>query len=60
MTRFWNQVGYRGGFCENMLEFPPYLTDPMPAGSKMDPQLAKDEPISDSDSTSGITYSRKA
>lgn len=53
-------MGYRGGFCENMLEFPPYLTDPMPAGSKMDPQLAKDEPISDSDSNSGITYSRKA
>ncbi|GAB0189963.1 otogelin [Grus japonensis] len=30
----------------------------MPAGSKMDPPLAKAEPISDSGSTSGITYFR--
>lgn len=26
---------------------PPFPTDPMPAGSKTDPSLAKDEPISD-------------
>ena len=32
---------------------------PMPAGSKMDPLLAKAEPISDSGSASVITYLRK-
>ena len=31
----------------------------MPAGSKMDPLLAKAEPISDGGSASGITYLRK-
>ena len=31
----------------------------MPAGSKTDPPLAKAEPISNSGSTSGITYLRK-
>ena len=31
----------------------------MPAGSKMDPPLAKAEPISNSGSTSVITYLRK-
>ena len=31
----------------------------MPAGSKMDPLLAKAEPISNGGSASGITYLRK-
>jgi len=34
-------------------------TEPMPASSKMDLPLAKAEPISDSDSTSVITYLRR-
>jgi len=48
--------GYRSGFCENL---PPRLIKPMPAGSKMDLLLAKANPISDSGSTSVITYLRK-
>jgi len=35
------------------------LMEPMPAGSKMDPPLAKAEPISDGGSASGITYLRR-
>jgi len=35
------------------------LTEPMPAGSRTDPLLAKAEPISDSGSTSVITYLRR-
>ena len=37
-------------------KLPPCLTEPMPAGSKTDPLLAKAEPISNGGSTSGITY----
>ena len=33
--------------------------EPMPAGSKTDPQLAKAEPISDGGSASGITDLRR-
>jgi len=33
--------------------------EPVPTGSKMDPPMAKAEPISDSGSTSGITYLRR-
>jgi len=36
-------------------KLPPCLIEPMPAGSKTDPLLAKAEPISDGGSTSGIT-----
>jgi len=42
--------------CEQL---PPCLTEPVPAGSKMDPPLAKAEPISDIGSASGITYLRR-
>ena len=38
---------------------PPCLTEPVPAGSKMDLPLAKAEPISNSGSASGITYLRR-
>ena len=34
-------------------------TEPMPAGSKTDPPLAKAEPISDGGSASVITYLRR-
>ena len=40
-------------------KFPPCLIEPMPAGSKTDPLLAKAEPISDGGSASGITYLRR-
>jgi len=39
-------------------KLPPCLTDPVPAGSKMDMQLAKAKAISDGGSTSGITQLR--
>jgi len=32
------------------------LIEPMPAGSKVDPPLARAEPIGDGGSASGITY----
>ena len=41
------------------LKLPLCLIKPMPAGSKMDPLLAKAEPISDGGSASVITYLRK-
>jgi len=37
----------------------PCLIEPMPAGSKTDPLLAKAKPISDGGSASGITYLRR-
>lgn len=37
-------------------KFPPYLTEPAPGSSKMDPQLPKDEVIRDGGITSGIMY----
>ena len=40
-------------------KLPLCLTEPMPAGSKTDPPLAKAEPISDGGSASGITDLRK-
>jgi len=40
-------------------KLPPCLINPVPAGSKTDPPLAKAKPISDSGSASGITYLRK-
>jgi len=42
--------------CEKL---PPYLIKPVPAGSKMDPLLAKAKPISNSGSTSVIKYLRR-
>ena len=42
--------------CKNI---PPCLTEPVPAGSKTDPLLAKAQPINDGGSTSVITYLRK-
>jgi len=40
-------------------KLPLHLTEPMTAGSKMDPLLTKVEPISDSGSTSVIPYLRR-
>lgn len=37
----------------------PYLTEPVPDGSKMDPPVAKTQLIRDNGSTSGITYLKK-
>ena len=57
---FGSRGGYRGGFSEKLLEaYPVSPTEPIPAGSKMDPLLAKAEPISDSGNASVITYSRR-
>jgi len=36
-------------------KLPPYLIEPMPAGSKTDPLVAKAEPISKGGRASGIT-----
>ena len=40
-------------------KLPPCPIEPMPASSKTDPLLAEAEPISNSGSTSVITYLRK-
>jgi len=40
-------------------KLPLYLIKPVPAGSKMDPPLAKAKPISDGGNASGITYLRR-
>jgi len=40
-------------------KLPPCPTEPVPAGSRTDPLLAKAEPISDGGSTSGITELRR-
>jgi len=42
--------------CEKL---PPYLIEPVPAGSKTDPLLAKAERISDGGSAYVITYLRR-
>jgi len=42
--------------CEKL---PPYLIEPAPAVSKMDPPLAKVKPISDSGNASVRTYLRR-
>jgi len=42
--------------CQNL---PPCLTEPVPAGSKTDPPLAKAKPISEGGSAPGITYLRR-
>ena len=50
------QGGYRGGFCDKLLEAFP-MSDR--ARSKMDPPLAKANPISDGVSASVVTYLRR-
>ena len=40
-------------------KIPPCPTEPMPAGSKKDPPLAKAKPSSDGGSTSGIKHSQE-
>lgn len=51
--------GYRGGFCEKLLESSPCLTEPMLVGSRMDPPLAKAEPTSDGSNAPGVIYFRR-
>jgi len=51
--------GCRVGICKRHQGLLPCGTEPVLAGSKMDPLLAKAEPISDADSASEITYLRK-
>jgi len=59
----WQDFGSGGAIgvasvrsCEKL---PPCLIEPVPASYKMDPPLAKAKPVSDSGSTSGITYLRR-
>lgn len=40
-------------------KFPHYLTEQIPAGSSLDPLLAKAEPSRDGSYASGITYFRR-
>jgi len=47
------------GFRDKLREVSPYLIQPVPAGSKMDPLLAKVKPISEGSSASVITYLRR-
>jgi len=54
----------RGGATEvasvrSCQKFPPCPIERVPAGSKMDPPLAKAKPISDDGSISVITYLRR-
>jgi len=46
-------------FVRSCDKVPPCPKEPMPAGSKTDPPLAKAEPISDGGSTPGITELRQ-
>ena len=56
--RFAGGGGYRGGFCEKLLEASPMSDKVNASGSKTDPPLAKAKPISDGGSASGITWKR--
>lgn len=48
----WGAAGMTSvRICQKL---PPCLMEPMPATSKVDPPLAKAEPISDGGSTSGV------
>ena len=69
-TKNWDCIGFTwqgfgsGGPAEvasvrTCQKLPLCPIEPMPAGSKMDPQLAKAEPINDSGSASGIIYLRR-
>lgn len=62
LCRFWQ----RSGLCEKLPEASPEsanisqcLTEPVPAGAKMDPPLAKAEPVGDGHRASGITDLRR-
>jgi len=59
----WQGFGSRGAVgvasVRSCQKLPPCLMEPVPASSKMDPQLAKAKPISDGGSTSGITQLRR-
>jgi len=59
----WQGFGSRGAIgvdsVRNCQKLPRCLTDPVPAGSKVDPPLANAEPISDGGSTSMITDLRR-
>ena len=60
--RFGSGGGYRGDSCKKLLEASPVFereSEPIPAGSKMDPPPAKAEPISDSGNASVITFLRR-
>jgi len=59
----WQGFGSRGATgvasvrsCDKL---PPCPIEPIPAGCKMDPLLAKAKQINDSGNTSGITYLRR-
>ena len=60
----WQGFGSRGTIgvtsVRSCKKLPLCLIKPVPAGSKTDPPLAKAKPISDSGSTSVITYLRWA
>ena len=51
--------GCRAGFCEKALGAPPHQKKPVGARSKMDPQLAKAEAISDAGDSSVVIYLSK-
>jgi len=59
----WQDFGSGGAIglasVRSCQKLPSYLIKPVPAGSKMDPLLAKAKPISDGGSASGITYLRR-
>jgi len=55
VASFGSGGGYRGAFCEKL---PPCLIQPVPAGSNMDPLLAKAKPISDGGSASDNRFKK--
>ncbi|KAJ7408926.1 NudC domain-containing protein 1 [Pitangus sulphuratus] len=55
---FGSRGATTGGFCEKLLEASP-TSSTANASSRMDPLLAKDEPISHGGGTSGIMYLRR-
>lgn len=55
----WQGFGSGGASVRSCYKFPPCSIEPVMVTSKMDPLLAKSEPISDSGSSSVITYLRR-
>lgn len=55
---FWQQGGYRSGFCKKLLEVSYVSAEPIPGGSKDGLLLAKSEPIGNSGDVSVIIYLR--
>jgi len=59
----WQGFGSRGAIgvasVRSCQKLPPCTMEPVPAGSKTDPPLAKAKPVSDGGSSSVITYLRK-